>query len=48
MILQDSWTFYGTIHENIAYGNGDVTREDVIKVAKAAHIHDYIESLEEG
>ena len=48
MILQDSWTFYGTIHDNIAYGNGNVSREDVIKVAKAAHIHDYIESLEDG
>lgn len=48
MILQDSWTFYGTIHDNIAYGNGSVSREDVIKVAKAAHIHDYIESLEHG
>ena len=48
MILQDSWTFYGTIHDNIAYGNGNISREDVIKVAKAAHIHDYIESLEDG
>ncbi len=48
MILQDSWTFYGTIHDNIAYGNGKVSREDVIKVAKAAHIHDYIDSLEDG
>jgi ATP-binding cassette subfamily B protein len=48
MILQDSWTFYGTIHDNIAYGNGQVTREDVIRVSKAAHIHDYIDSLEDG
>ena len=48
MILQDSWTFYGTIHDNIVYGNGNISREDVIKVAKAAHIHDYIESLEDG
>ena len=48
MILQDSWTFYGTIHDNIAYGNGNISREDVINVAKAAHIHDYIDSLEDG
>lgn len=48
MILQDSWTFYGTIHDNIAYGNGDASRDNVISVAKAAHIHDYIDSLEDG
>jgi ATP-binding cassette, subfamily B, multidrug efflux pump len=48
MILQDSWVFYGTIHDNIAYGNSNVTREDVIRVSKAAHIHDYIQSLEES
>jgi ATP-binding cassette subfamily B protein len=48
MILQDSWVFYGTIHDNIAYGNSEVSREDVIRVSKAAHIHDYIQSLEEG
>lgn len=48
MILQDSWVFYGSVHDNIAYGNKHVSREDVIRVAKAAQIHDFIESLEEG
>lgn len=48
MVLQDTWLFYGTIHENIAYGRPDATREEVIAAAKAAHIHHYIESLPQG
>ncbi len=48
MILQDSWVFYGTINENIRYGNHDVTDEDIIEASKKAQIHDYIMSLEHG
>ena len=48
MVLQDTWLFHGTILENITYGKESATREDVIAAAKAAHIHDYIESLPRG
>lgn len=48
MVLQDTWLFYGTIFENIAYGKENATMEEVIKAAKAAKIHDYIESLPDG
>ena len=48
MVLQDTWLFYGTIYENIAYGSEGATREDVIAAAKAAKIHNYIESLPDG
>ena len=48
MVLQDTWLFYGTIYENIAYGKEDAGMEDVVRAAKAAHIHDYIESLPDG
>lgn len=48
MVLQDTWLFYGTIYENIAYGRPEATREEVIEAAKAAHIHHYIESLPQG
>ena len=34
--------------ENIAYGKEDATLEEVIKVAKAAHIHSYIMHLKNG
>lgn len=45
MVLQDTWLFHGTIYENIAYGKPDATLEDVQRVCKAAHIHNYIMRL---
>ncbi|MBO5306075.1 MAG: ABC transporter ATP-binding protein [Clostridia bacterium] len=48
MVLQDTWLFYGTIFENITYGKENATREEVVRAAKAARIHSYIESLPKG
>jgi len=48
MVLQDTWLFQGTIFENIAYGKKDATMEEVIEVAKAAKIHNYITHLPQG
>ena len=48
MVLQETWLFHGTIYENITYGRENATREDVIRVAKLANIHSFIESLPEG
>lgn len=48
MVLQDTWLFGGTIYENIAYGAGSATREQVVAAAKAAHIHGAIMQLPEG
>lgn len=48
MVLQDTWLFNGTVHDNIAYGNPDATREAVIAAAKAAHIHGMITRLPQG
>ena len=48
MVLQDTWLFDGTVFENIAYGRDGVTREEVERAAKAAHIHDMIMSLPKG
>ncbi len=45
MVLQDTWLFHGTIFDNIAYGNPDATMEDVVRVCKAARIHNYIMRL---
>ena len=45
MVLQDTWLFHGTIYENISYGSDTATMEDVRRVAKAAHIHNYIMTL---
>lgn len=48
MVLQDTWLFNGTVYENIAYGNENATREQVVEAAKAAKIHNLIESLPDG
>lgn len=48
MVLQDTWLFNGTVHDNIAYGSPDATRETVIAAAKAAHIHGMITRLPYG
>ncbi|MBQ7625186.1 MAG: ABC transporter ATP-binding protein [Clostridia bacterium] len=48
MVLQDTWLFYGTIAENIAYAKPDATREEIERAARAAKIDDYIRSLPEG
>ena len=48
MVLQDTWLFHGTIYDNIAYGKPGVTKEDVIRAAKAAQIHGFIERLPQG
>jgi len=48
MVLQDTWLFCGTVYDNIVYGTEGATMEDVVRAAKAAHIHHFIESLPEG
>ena len=48
MVLQDTWLFEGTVFDNIAYGKEGVTLEDVIRAAKAAHIHGFIKRLPNG
>lgn len=48
MVLQETWLKGGTIHDNIAYGHPDASREEIIKAAKAAHAHRFIELLPEG
>lgn len=48
MVLQDTWVFEGTIFENIAYGKENATMEEVVRAAKAAHIHKFITCLPQG
>ena len=48
MVLQDTWLFYGSIYDNIAFSRQDATHEEVIEAAKAAKIHNYIMSLPDG
>jgi ABC-type multidrug transport system fused ATPase/permease subunit len=48
IVQQDVFLFSATIGDNIAYGAANATYEDVVRVAKLARIHDYIESLPDG
>ncbi|OJX37942.1 MAG: ABC transporter permease [Chloroflexi bacterium 44-23] len=48
IVLQDVFLFYGTVHENILFGNPDATQSQVIEAAKAANAHDFISQLPEG
>ncbi|OGB23770.1 MAG: metal ABC transporter permease [Burkholderiales bacterium RIFCSPLOWO2_02_FULL_57_36] len=47
VVPQDTVLFNDTIAYNIAYGRAGASREDTIAAAKAAHIHELIESLPE-
>lgn len=48
MVLQDTWLFNGTIRDNIAYGRENVTEEEIVAAAKAAHADHFIRVLPEG
>lgn len=48
MVLQDTWLFGGTVQENIRYGKEDATDDEVIRAAKAAHVHHFIKTLPKG
>ncbi|MBR7800870.1 ABCB family ABC transporter ATP-binding protein/permease [Undibacterium fentianense] len=48
IVPQDTVLFNDTIAYNIAYGKPGASEEEVIAVAKAAYIHDFIVSLPDG
>jgi len=48
IVLQTSFLFSVTIHENIAFGHPDASRDDVIAAAKAAQAHEFILGMPEG
>jgi ATP-binding cassette subfamily B protein len=48
IVPQDTVLFNDTIYYNIAYGRPDASREEVVRAAQAAHIHEFIETLPKG
>ncbi|MCS7458968.1 ABC transporter ATP-binding protein/permease [Paenibacillus doosanensis] len=48
VVLQDNMLFSGTIYENIAYGNPDAERKQVVEAAKAANAHGFIREMDQG
>lgn len=48
IVPQDTVLFNDSIEYNIAYGRPDASKVEIIAAAKAAYIHDFIESLPDG
>lgn len=48
VVLQDTCLFTGTIMDNIRYSKKDATDEEVIRAAKIARAHDFIDKLPNG
>jgi ATP-binding cassette, subfamily B, heavy metal transporter len=48
VVPQDTVLFNDTIGYNIAYGRDNATHAEVVAAAKAAQIHDFVESLPDG
>ena len=48
MVLQETWLKVGTVHENIAFGRPDASREEVVQAAKAANADFFIQQLPDG
>ena len=48
VVQQEVFLFSASIRENIAYGASDASFADIVAAARAAHLHDFIESLPGG
>lgn len=48
VVQQDVYLFSGSVFENIAYGKPGASKEDVIRAAKLAGAHEFIEELKDG
>ena len=48
IVPQEGFLFAGTVHDNIAFGRPDATREEVVAAAQAVGAHDFVSRLEDG
>lgn len=48
LVLQDTFLFSATIHENIAYGRPEASDAQIIAAAKMAKAHDFITRFSQG
>jgi len=48
LVEQDVFLFRASVHENIAFGRPDASREEVEEAAKKAQAHEFIRELPEG
>src|SRR5207244_2356357 len=48
MVFQDTFLFHATVRENLLYARPDATEQEMVAAARAAHIHEFVESLPLG
>lgn len=48
IVPQDGMLFAGSVRENIGYGRPDATDEEIEAAARAAFVHEFVETLPEG
>ena len=48
VIAQDPFLFSATVRENIAFGRGDISDEEVERAARLAQAHEFVERLPRG
>ena len=48
LVLQDPFLFPMSVSDNIAFGRPEASRAEIVRVAEAAHAHDFIEQLPQG
>lgn len=48
LVLQEPYLFFGTIADNISYGQPTATREEIVQAARAAHAHEFILRMPQG
>lgn len=48
LVTQETFLFNDTVWANIAMGNPEATREEILKAAEAAHVDNFIQNLDNG
>jgi len=48
IVAQDTILFSGSVRENIVYGNPDASDDELLAVARAAHVEEFVAELPEG
>src|SRR5215471_2198795 len=47
-VLQETVLFHGPVWSNIAYGKPEASRDEILRAAKLANAHEFIEKMPEG
>ncbi len=48
IVLQDVFLFHGTVRDNLLFGRPDASEGEVVRAARVANAHEFIEELPEG